>query len=190
MIFIIPWKTTIGSACTVVLLATGSVAEALDSAAAEPPAMRLAGDDRAFIEQSAGAGIFEVEASTLAAQKAQSPEVRKSAQVLVRQHTAVNAQPKTLAEDNSYTFPLEMPDAKRSTLASPSQSSGAAFDAAYLRQVGIKDHKTDIRHFETAARNAKDPDLKTWAGKTLPSLKEHLAAAESLKSSVAIAHKP
>lgn len=190
MIFNTPWKTTIGSACTVVLLATGSVAEALDSAAAEPPAMRLAGDDRAFIEQSAGAGIFEVEASTLAAQKAQSPEVRKSAQVLVRQHTAVNAQPKTLAEDNSYTFPLEMPDAKRSTLASPSQSSGAAFDAAYLRQIGIKDQKTDIRHFETAARSAKDPDLKTWAGKTLPSLKEHLAAAESLKSSVAIAHKP
>lgn len=184
------WKTTIGSASVVVLLATGSVAEALDSAAAEPPAIRLAGDDRAFIKQSAGAGIFEVEASKLAAQKAQSPEVRKFAQMLVRQHTAVNAQLKTLAEDKSYTLPLEMPGAKRSTLASLSQSSGAAFDAAYLRQVGIKDHKTDIKHFETAARSAKDPDLKTWAGKTLPSLKEHLAAAESLESSLGIAHKP
>ena len=186
----IPLKKSIASACMVVLLATGSVAEALDSASTEPPSMRLASDDRAFIKQAAGAGIYEVEASKLAVQKAQSPQVRKFAQMLVQQHTVANAQLKSLAEDKSYTFPVEMPSAKRSTLASLSQSSGAAFDTAYVQQVGIKDHKTDIKHFETAARSAKDPDLKAWAGNTLPSLKEHLAAAEALEASVSAARKP
>ncbi|CAN5912209.1 DUF4142 domain-containing protein [soil metagenome] len=186
----IPLKTPLVSACMVVLLATGSVAEALDSASTEPASMRLASDDRAFIKQAAGAGLYEVEASKLAAQRAQSPQVRKFAQMLVQQHTAANTQLKSLAEDKSYTFPIEMPSGKRSTLAALSQSHGAAFDAAYVEQVGIKDHKTDIEHFETAARSAKDPDLKAWAGKTLPSLKEHLAAAQALETSVSAARKP
>lgn len=153
--------------------------------------MRLASDDRAFIKQAAAAGLYEVEASKLAAQRAQSPQVRKFAQMLVQQHTVANAQLKLLAEDKSYRFPVEMPSGKRSTLASLSQqSSGTAFDAAYVQQVGIKDHKADITHFETAARSAKDPDLKAWAGKTLPSLKQHLAAAEALETSVSAARKP
>jgi len=34
---------------------------------------------------------------------------------------------------------------------------------------------------ESYARSGEDSELKTWAGKTLPSLKEHLTMAENLK---------
>jgi putative membrane protein len=37
----------------------------------------------------------------------------------------------------------------------------------------VKDHDMDIAEFEREARTNSDPDVKAWAAKTLPTLKEH-----------------
>ena len=39
---------------------------------------------------------------------------------------------------------------------------------------------TDIRKFEKASKDVKDPQLKAWIDKTLPHLREHLAKAQAL----------
>ena len=57
---------------------------------------------------------------------------------------------------------------------------GDAFDREYVKTVGVKDHEKDIKAFEKASKDAKDPELKAWASKTLPTLKEHLAMARKL----------
>ncbi len=38
-----------------------------------------------------------------------------------------------------------------------------------------RDHETDIKVFEKEASSGDDADIKKWAAKTLPTLKEHLA---------------
>jgi putative membrane protein len=46
----------------------------------------------------------------------------------------------------------------------------------------VSDHKDNIKLFEDASNNAKDPDLKNWAAATLPTLKMHLDMAQKTDS--------
>ena len=42
----------------------------------------------------------------------------------------------------------------------------------------LKDHKKDIIAFEKQANHGQNAQVKEWAKKTLPTLKEHLALAQ------------
>jgi putative membrane protein len=44
----------------------------------------------------------------------------------------------------------------------------------------VSAHKDAVSLFERYAKGGEDPNLKDWAGKTLPSLRHHLEMAEEL----------
>jgi putative membrane protein len=48
----------------------------------------------------------------------------------------------------------------------------------------VKDHKKDVNEFRTESKSGKDPEIKSWASKTLPTLEEHLTMAESANKAV------
>ena len=169
------------------LLALGSA----PAFAADPPASgvaapmkvpvmkgRMSGADRAFMLKAAGAGLYEVEVSRLAADKAESAEVKKYASMLVDDHTKANAELTALAEARGVKLPAQPPADKRQRITQLGTMSGAALDQAYIKQVGIGDHKADITLFEKASRTGKDPEIKAWVDGKLPTLREHLAAAQ------------
>ena len=175
------------AAAALALLALGSApafaADPPTSGMAAPmkgPAMkgRMSGADRAFMLKAAGAGLYEVEVSRLAADKAESAEVKKYASMLVDDHTKANAELTALAEARGVKLPAQPPADKRERLTRMGTMSGAAFDQAYVKQVGIGDHKADITMFEKASRTGKDPEIKAWVDGKLPTLREHLAAAQ------------
>lgn len=177
-----PCRSVLARCAFAALAAFSPLSWAVDSASNSPAEMRLASDERAFMKQAAESGLYEVEASKVAAERAQMPEVKNYARMLVTHHTAANKELHALAASKSYgELPREMSDKQKSFVASLSGQSGAAFDAAYIRQVGIEDHKGDIKSFATAARSSRDKDLKAWAAKTLPTLERHLAAAEAIR---------
>ena len=57
--------------------------------------------------------------------------------------------------------------------------SGSAFDKAYIDEM-LKDHMKDASAFQGVAKNAKDPDVKAFAQRTLPIIKAHFAKIESM----------
>jgi putative membrane protein len=59
------------------------------------------------------------------------------------------------------------------------QMNGAAFDRAFMRQV-VKDHEQAVSLFEAEAKHGQDKDLKDFAKKALPTLKDHLKMARDL----------
>ena len=61
---------------------------------------------------------------------------------------------------------------------------GAAFDRAYVDDQ-IRDHEKTIALFEREAKSGKDAELKAFAEKTLPTLKEHLSMVRDLKTKLA-----
>ncbi|HWI81821.1 DUF4142 domain-containing protein [Ramlibacter sp.] len=141
---------------------------------------RLARADRKFIQEAAEGGMFEVQASQLAASKASDPNVKSFAGMLVDQHSAANNELVQLANGKKVELPAAPPRAKRRDIAKLAKLSGSEFDRHYVREIGIKDHQQDIRKFEKASKTVKDPELKAWVDKTLPHLREHLAAAQQL----------
>src|SRR5712671_2681649 len=57
--------------------------------------------------------------------------------------------------------------------------SGKEFDRAY-DQMQLQAHEEAVALFSDYARNGDNPDLKAWAAKTLPHLREHLEMAKKL----------
>ncbi|MCC2674434.1 MAG: hypothetical protein K0R58_1381 [Ramlibacter sp.] len=141
---------------------------------------KVARGDRKFIEQAAGSGMFEVQVSQLAASKATDANVKSFASMLVDHHTAANNELVKIANAKGVELPAAPPRAMRKDVEKLGKKNGAEFDRDYVREVGIKAHQKDIKLFENASKDVKDAELKAFVDKTLPQLREHLAAAQKL----------
>lgn len=146
------------------------------------PAKKLDRKDRKFIDDAAEGGMTEVQMGQLAQSKATDPNVKSFAGMLVDQHTAANNELTKIANAKGVELPAAPKHSHRRDIEKMGKKSGSEFDRDYVRYE-IKDHEKDIKKFEKAARDLKDPDVKAWAGKTLPTLREHLAAAQKLPQS-------
>ena len=64
-----------------------------------------------------------------------------------------------------------------------SKLSAAEFDSAYANEM-VKDHEQDVTEFQKEAMGGKDPSLKQFAAKTLPTLESHLHQAREMHRTV------
>lgn len=135
-------------------------------------ASALSSDDRKFVMDAAKGGMLEVEAGRLASQNGSSDAVKQLGERLVQEHTKANEELKALADSKGITLPQEMDAKHKATLTKMSSLSGAAFDREFIKEMQ-KDHKKDISMFQKQADKGKDADLKAFAAKTLPTLREH-----------------
>jgi len=141
----------------------------------------LSKTDQAFVMKASGAGMYEVEISKIAVDKASDPAVKEFARTMVSDHTKANDELKQFADSHNAKVAPGVPKDKQAVIARMSKLDGARFDKAYHDQVGIKDHKTDIALFEKEVKTGGNADLKAWADKTLPTLKTHLQHAQEMK---------
>jgi len=141
---------------------------------------KVARGDRKFIEEAAGSGMFEVQVSQLAASKATDAQVKSYASMLVDHHTAANNELVKIANAKGVEVPAAPKRALRNEIEKLGKKSGAEFDRDYVREVGIKAHEKDIKMFQAASKDVKDPELKAFVDKTLPVLRDHLAQAQKL----------
>lgn len=143
----------------------------------------LTDKDATFVKKAASIGAEEVEAGKLAADQAENSEVKGFAEQMVTDHGQNNDELKGVVEKKGITLPGEPQGAQKTELASLKAKKGAAFDKAYAAAM-VKGHQSAIQLFTTASKSAKDPEVKSYAEKTLPALKHHLEMAQSLQKSV------
>lgn len=141
---------------------------------------KLASGDRKFVTEAAGSGMFEVQVGQLAASKAGDQGVKNFASMLVEHHSAANNELTQLANAKGVELPAAAPKAMRNDIDKLGKKTGQDFDREYVREVGIKAHQKDIKLFQKASQDLKDPQLKAFAAKTLPTLQQHLAQAQKL----------
>jgi len=134
--------------------------------------------DRKFLESAAKDGLAEVELGQLASQRAESPEVKQFGQRMVQDHGKANDQLKQLASSKGVDIPTETDKSHQKKMAKLQKLQGAAFDKQYMDDM-VKDHKKDVKDFEKASKSAKDPEVKSFASQTLPTLQEHLKMAQA-----------
>ncbi|AVO51011.1 DUF305 domain-containing protein [Melaminivora suipulveris] len=135
------------------------------------------------MNDAAHAGHFEVEGAKLALQRAHSDAVKSFAQRMLDDHTAAAQQLETLASAKNHKLPDGPSLMQKGKLKLLSTHEGAKFDKSYIDSLGPKAHRETIELFEKGATKAHDPDVKAWAEKTLPTLREHLRMAEQLDRS-------
>jgi putative membrane protein len=147
------------------------------------PARALAPDE-AFVMKAAKGGMAEVELGKLATEKAVSPDVKKFGQRMVDDHGKANDELKALAQTKNITLPTDLDPKDKALRDRLIKLSGQAFDHAYM-QAMVADHVKDVNEFKMEAKAAKDPDVKAWAAKTLPTLEDHLKMARETNGAVA-----
>ena len=145
------------------------------------PSTSPSAKDAKFLKEAADGGMAEVELGKLAADKASSPEVKQFGQRMVEDHGKANDELKDLATQKHVDLPAEPSAKHKATMARLEKLSGEQFDKAYMADM-LKDHKKDVAAFQRQSVSAQDPDVKSFAEKTLPTLQEHLKQAQSLAS--------
>ena len=140
--------------------------------------------DRAFMADAAVGGLFEVEAGKLAAERGSDSGVKDFGKMLMDDHGAANKELGELAAARSITLPSRLPKNQQSTLRRLARAPAGKFDRQFVQQIGIEDHRSDIRKFEDAAKTARDPEVKAFAEKSLPTLRKHHAEAQRLMGTV------
>jgi putative membrane protein len=153
--------------------------------AAGATAQALGDKETDFLKQAAQNGHAEVESSKLALQKAAGQDVKSFAQQMVDDHTKAGKELEALAKAKGVKVPTEPSIRQKAQLKLLSTKDGKEFDKSYADQMGVKAHQETVKLFEKGAADAKDPDVKAFATKTLPTLKHHLSMAEKLKASTA-----
>ncbi len=166
--------------------ATPTVAPAQpDMPKAAAAVKHAASADARFVLQAAEGGMMKMAKGKLAAQKGAHEGVKQFGQKMIDDHSKVNDELKSIAGAKNITLPGETPQSPmHATLAKLEKLEGANFDRAYVEDQ-IRDHEKTIAIFEREAKTGKDAELKAFAEKTLPTLKEHLTMAQDLKTKVA-----
>jgi putative membrane protein len=144
--------------------------------AAEP-----AKGDREFMHEAASGGMMEVELGKYAAHHAGSERVKQFGQTMVDDHAKANDELKDVAEKKDVKLPAEMNKEHRATADRLMKMKGADFDRAYMKTM-VEDHEHDVAKFRTESQSAQDPDLKSFAAKTLPTLEHHLEMAKEVSA--------
>jgi putative membrane protein len=130
-------------------------------------------DDCNFIQSAAQGGMTEVKLGALASTSGQRDDVKEFGQRMVKDHTSINGDLKTLAAQKDVTLPDSL-DAKHQAIVDKmSGLTGSDFDNAYIACM-VKDHKSDAKAFKTESSATKDTDVKNFVDKTIPVVHEHL----------------
>ncbi len=147
------------------------------------PGMPLEKQDAQFAFKAASGGITEVVLGKLAQQKGENLRVKNFGMMMVKDHSKANNKLMALAKSKNINLPTTPAAADQKVIAELSKKSGEDFDKAYVADM-ISDHKNDIKEFHYASENCSDPDLKAFAGKALPVLKNHLDAINTIHDSM------
>ena len=166
---------------------TGTVQAAQDTSAATATTTGISGGtvsalspaDKEFLAAAGMGGLFEVQAGNLALQRGSSADVKSFAERMVNDHGTANAELAQLATAKGTALPTELDGPPEAALHHLSSLSGAEFDKAYMQHM-VEDHDKDVSLFDTASTSATDDDVRDFANKTLPILREHQTLAKAL----------
>lgn len=172
------------AAVTVPVHAQGPAASSATHVLASHPGAKLPHADSAFLKQAAQNGHAEVEGSKLALSKATSPEVKAFAQQMVEEHGKAGEELNALAASKGIILSDGPSIAQKAKLKILSVRDGHSFDQHYADSLGIKAHQDTVKLFQKASDEAKDPDVKAFAIKTLPVLQHHLDLSRDLYATV------
>jgi len=122
--------------------------------------------------------ISAVRIGTLVHDNAARTDVRDFAGKLAEDHRASEDKAEALATELGIAIPTESDQKGQAEYTKLLGLSGADFDNEFVRYI-IADHRADIASFNAAAHSS-DARIAAFAGSTVPSLEQHLKAAQAL----------
>jgi putative membrane protein len=134
--------------------------------------------DKVFVGNVSQGGMYEVEASKLAEEKAAAPDVKDTANMEVHDHELVGAGLKRIAAKTGIPVAGTLNAEFQQRLAKLKALSGPAFDSAYIADMESI-HDKDEKLFATEAMEGSG-NFKTFAHQTDLIVKRHIGSLHGL----------
>ena len=141
----------------------------------------ISAQDKTFVQQAAIGGMAEVQEGQLATTQAGSAAVKQFGQQMIDQHTPNNQALAALAKEKGLVVPATTDAAHMADAAALKNTTGTAFDTAYIAGQ-VAGHIQMEQVMQTEIQSGSDPNLKAFAGKTLPVVQDHLKMAQQLQA--------
>ena len=128
-----------------------------------------------FVPVAAQSNMLEIQMAKLALKKSQDDQVRKFAQRMIDDHSKAGKNLKQAVQksDATVNVPSKLDAAHQAKLDKLQGMSGQSFNSTYI-DMNLKAHQQAVNLFQTYAKNGQKGPVKTFASKTLPTLKDHL----------------
>ena len=140
-----------------------------------------ANNAKTFFTHMAQDGEAEVQLGELAQQKAADMKVKDFGARMQKDHSAANAELRAIAAKTNLTI-AGGPGPHAATKAKLEKLEGTAFDQVYMKAM-VDGHTKAVRELEMATKSP-DEDVKAFATKTLPTVREHLQMAQDIYKTV------
>jgi putative membrane protein len=148
---------------------------ALTGSAALHAADTASAADKAFVAKVSQGGMYEVEASKLAEDKAYAQDVKDLASMEYHDHKLVGAKLINITTSLGIHVDSSLNPQFQKRLDTLKGLSGAAFDQAYLSEM-IKVHDIDGGLFAQEAKTGGSSALKAFAAETVKIVDRHIGA--------------
>jgi len=139
--------------------------------------------DRTFLRAATMAGTAEVEFSQLAGRMSKNQGVKEFAQRMVRDHQDANKRVGVLAKNAGLPLLQGLDPDHKAVHDRLSKLQGIAFDRGYIESQ-IVDHQTMAQLLEYEIGSGQDKESKDLAAELLPSILDHLQAADVVLASL------
>lgn len=133
-----------------------------------------------YVTVAGASDLFEIQSSQLALTRAQRPEIRQFAQMLVTHHTQTTATLTAAARASGLNPPPPMLLPMQQRMMDELRGAAAgSFDRIYLRQQ-VPAHEVALALHRNYAANGDTAALRTAAGSAVPIVQQHLDRSRQL----------
>jgi putative membrane protein len=162
------------------LLATPALAQSVGEKTGVNATLGISPTTADFVKEVAISDMFEIESNKLGQDKGNAAE-KSFAAMMVTDHTKTSTELKGLVSSGKVKaeLPTALDDSHQKKLDKLKSETGKDFSSDF-NAMQLSAHKDAVSLFERYAKGGENADLKSWAGKTLPTLKHHLSMAQKL----------
>jgi putative membrane protein len=162
-----------------VFLSTAALAQSTGEKTGVNSALGIAPKTEDFIKEAAMSDLLEIEAAKVAQQKGNATEKTFAAQ-MITDHTKTSSELKGMVSgDMKAALPTALDGSSEKKLGKLRDVKPEEFASEY-DPMQVSAHKDATSLFERYAKGGDDPQLKDWAGQTLPALQHHLEMAQEM----------
>jgi len=164
--------TTIFAVSTIHAQSTGQDQNPPPSASTQTSA-NISHKAKEFLKDAAQANQTEIAMANVGESKAQNPQVKELAHMMLTDHQQNYALVQSLAQAHGVTVDTAPDFMNRREVDRLQKVNEGDFDKDFTKCM-LKDHVKAIKRFDKAIAEVEDQDVKQYAQNTLPALRHHL----------------
>jgi putative membrane protein len=133
-----------------------------------------------FVKKVTIANRAEIDLANMAITKTEDAKIKSFAQRMLKDHTAAGTELQQIAQSKNIEIPKDLDHASKSAEEKLGKLTGADFDKAYSKEMKEAHDKTVALFTAAADDKSLDSELKQFAVKMLPTLRDHQHQAHQL----------